>query len=367
LAGRVLGIATMAALGVSLCIPLRMLRHFQVAKSCNTAMWKPTQSDKDIEDPIFRLIARARSKVGLRPVHRVHGGYEKAQADAAEPARTERLLAAPFAWGPRCAGDAYEASSIWLFQARGDLSRSTWCSFSRFQYSFTKLGIQLALAILLGVGTGLQLQPRTVAASVQAVLIGGIQVAYALFLLLLQPNADRLMNAVTACQFGMEAASTLLLYAGSFIDSEDEQAGLQIIAFYIYLLSVILPIAKMVYDSVLKPTVNLLWSREKVNTRAVAYGLINLALFWWRTISQLLCGCKVGSIAVGGGGSGPAIDAEVGATVIAYALNTAALSDSTFSGVSSEGYRSQVSAPEVDGQNTGGTGATQTDHIGPER
>ena len=363
LAGRVAGITTMAALGVALSIPLRMLRHFQVAKSCNHDMWKPTQSDANLDDPLFRLLARARLKLGLQPVHRLHGGYEKAQGDAAEPERTERLLAAPFAHVPRRPGDAYEAASIWLFQARGDLSHANRSSFFAFQYLFTKLVIQLILASLLGVGSGLRLQPRTVAASVQAILVGGTQVAYALFLLLLQPNADRLMNTVTALQFGVEAASTLMLYAGSFIDSKDAQAGIQIHAFYLSLVSVALPIAKMIYDSLLKPAVNLCRSRQKVDPRAVAYGLINLALFWWRAISKLF-GCNVGSGAVGGG-SGPVINVEAGATVVASALNTAALSDSTFA-ADHQGHRARVSASEVDDQ-TEGTGATENQSIGPER
>lgn len=64
---------------------------------------------EEVEDPLMQCLSKLRRRCcGLAPVDRCPGDFEKSKEDATEPARTERLLGAPFALFHRRSGDSFD-------------------------------------------------------------------------------------------------------------------------------------------------------------------------------------------------------------------------------------------------------------------
>ena len=225
------------------------------------AMWrpeKPAQSSRDVTDPALRLLSAVRQSVytnqGRRnsarlermpALHRVRGGFAKEEDETKEPARTERLLAAPLRLYPKAGADTYESLAVTvIFKCRGD-------SRPAVAYHMSRLSAQLLAGLLTGVGAATAEGSTASYALVFSVL--AVQAGVFGWIVSQCPSLDRIDNLVQVISWGGETAATSLLVFASLVDSSSRQRDLELAALVLALVAMALPIAKLLYECVVAP------------------------------------------------------------------------------------------------------------------
>ena len=186
------------------------------------------------------------------------GGFP--QGDLSEPARTERLLAAPFRVRHRRAADAWQAREGYLlFRVNGG----------------NPLGVGYRLFVLttnLLFGTLAGLQPLLPAGSWLALGAAGgvlcLQLGMAVVCLTLLPDADRMISRFAGMQFLLEGISMCILLRAS-VGSAEEERGSAIwiteyrdVAFAIALSAMAVPVMQLLEQRFVTPTVNIVLTRN---------------------------------------------------------------------------------------------------------
>ena len=213
----------LAMIAVFFAVAIRLLIMFNIRY--RSATWRLTQraaSSQAVNDPIFRMLSMLcslrhrlvvdlegpKSERGDVVIQRFHGKFERADADLREPARTERLLAAPCSFSRRVTSDAVDAYGYSLLaRASGSSSRTA-------SFELIVLGAQVTVGLINGIGSA-EAKTRMV-----AVLI--VQACSALWILLTLPSADRMQAVVVGMQFCLESCQTAFL----LVDPAREQASI---------------------------------------------------------------------------------------------------------------------------------------------
>ena len=232
-----------------LAATLTQLVHFHVHHAAGA--WQPIEAPHDadeVDDPGYRWASKARllcCAEATAVLERDLGAFEKAEDEALEPARTERLLRQPLRWLYPTAADALDALSVvWLARASGG-------TFSHTGFAYLALLLQLAIAVLAGVGPALT--PGTTQALAQVVATALLQWGAAAYMLGMRPAADRVENVIVGVQFFCEGGATAALLLASLGSMADAEVALQATAFALALVALFLPIIGKVYDAVVVP------------------------------------------------------------------------------------------------------------------
>jgi len=210
-----------------------------------------------------------------------------------EPARTERILARPFAWHREKPADQLlqRAGSV-LFRVNGG-------SCLGVSFRLIVIGFNLLVGILAG------LKPLIAAGSVaslaQCAAIFSMQIGLAILCFAIAPDADRFFSALAAAQFFAEGLSNLLLFLAGFVSGE-AKLQLQASAFNLGLLAVFVPLIQMFEQRILSPTVKTVQAKG-CNPRALAGAFIVLVASLPAAILKLVSMCG------GGGGGGDNVNA----------------------------------------------------------
>ena len=144
------------------------------------------------------------------------GGFGLPEADSKEPARTERILANPFALHRKHTGDAFNAiEGFLLFRVHGA---------SRMGVCYRLLVI--CVNMLFGVLSGLRplLHPGSQGAMFQAAIICLLQFFMSFVCFRYLPDADRIISRFAGTQFFSEGISSCMLWIATFGDSSGEVA-----------------------------------------------------------------------------------------------------------------------------------------------
>ena len=212
----------------------------------------------EVEDPVLRVMVRfglQRACCRFRTVvDRARGGFELTDDDIVEPARTQRLLARPFALQHDNPSDRFASMSLNL------VGRSRGNSLPGITYDWVELFVQLAIAAALGMG------PSIVAvhgvgsgpATAQLVLVLVLQALLAVWLLAAGPGADRFECNMTAMQFAIEAVLTVCVLADPTGDT------LRLTPLVLGLSAMLLPVGLALYDGVVVSTIKRLRREEKL-------------------------------------------------------------------------------------------------------
>ena len=166
------------------------------------------------------------------------GEFAKDKSETCEPERTERLLAKPLLFFPRCAADAYESMAVTvLFRCRGDAKHA-------MAYHMGKLSAQLAVVALASSGTALA--EGNSAASSLAISALVMQMGVFSWIVCGRPSVDRMDWLVHAASWGFDSAATALLVFSAFAESNGEEAVFAALLFA--LLGMALPMVKLMCD-----------------------------------------------------------------------------------------------------------------------
>ena len=182
------------------------------AANADTAQEASAEADVRAKRSARRLAA-ARASANARLSVRGHrdrksGGYSLPEDDTKEPQRTERLLAAPFAWRRSVVSDAFQAREGYLlFRVNGG-------SCVGRNYRMLVVVVNMAFGVLSGMQP-LLMPSGSVPAYVQTALIVALQLGMSGLCFFVLPDADRLISRFAATQFLLEGISTCVLLANS--------------------------------------------------------------------------------------------------------------------------------------------------------
>lgn len=233
-----------------LMLAITLLVRFN--RTHRSTTWKPNPPitrASQVEDPIFRLMARcrilchpkrsARHPALVALLNRMRGAFARlANGEQTEPARTARILAHPCAFVRGNVSDFLDAYGFSLMaRAAGVTGICVW-------FELTIIVTQLIVSTLNGLGVGLNLVPGSYAAVAQMVSILLTQWAASLWIICGQSAADRLATIAVGTQFALEGCQTLLLLAYTFNQSPTLENG----AFVCALAGLCVPIALLFYD-----------------------------------------------------------------------------------------------------------------------
>ena len=224
----------------------------ELLQRCST-----TEDGRIDEKEFVELLGKLWAKLNwTHPKQRLVGHWAKPHADTVEPARTERILARPFTLFWRCGADCQDAMSFHI------LPNTSGNRFLGVTFQWFFLFIQVLLGAISGVGP--YLASDSAAAINQVLSFAGVTFLWAAVLLIFQPCACRLTNALIVSQCLSEgAASVVLLLAASdgfalrVFDRQSSGVGhpdvvlMQRVGFIMLLLPTFIPIAQSVYDGVL--------------------------------------------------------------------------------------------------------------------
>jgi hypothetical protein len=193
---------------------------------CSPLSPKPSRRQRRLQQRT--MISLRQAKIAAIDMLGDRGGYHDrksgsfavtAPEDAAEPERTERILANPFIFCRRRPGDAFQQREGYLlFRVNGS---------SRLGVSYRV--IVLCINVLFGVISGMQplISPGTAAAHLQTSLVLALQMAMGLLCFCILPDADRVVSRIAGSQFFAEGISTAALLGASFAPATDgAEAGL---------------------------------------------------------------------------------------------------------------------------------------------
>jgi len=221
----------------------------------------------------------------LPPQQRVAGKWVKPPADLAEPARTERLLSAPFTIFWRHSADYLDGYSLCIFP------KASGGHFLGVAFQLLVFVMQVVLGIVSGIGP--YITQGTAAATAQVLSVAVIKLAWAGVLTCFSPCSCGLTNAVIAMQcFSEGLASLLLLLAAQA--SQRDQALTKTLCFLLLLLPVFVPILQKLYDSVIVNIIIPCYERKKLNKQLISQESVKWFLSVPSMVGQFF-GVDVGS------------------------------------------------------------------------
>ena len=279
-----LAIGTLTAVATFLVSSAYFLVSFRLGAG-RIIKFKPGATVPKPADPIMRLRARLRTftySVGkratnFRPNERfrdVHAasrltlkerGYRDRkigawggipEEDAAEPARTNRLLSHPFRFRHVHVGDGWNAREGFLmFRTNG---KHTIGAYYRL--------FVLLVNVLFGVLSGLQpaLSPGSSLALMQATVVAGLQLMMAILCCCATPDADRIVSTFAGSQFLCEATSTACLIFASLLGGSNdagqqvsvgEQRAWLLAAFWAGLIAIFVPMTQLLEQRLVTPMI----------------------------------------------------------------------------------------------------------------
>jgi len=268
-----------------------------------------TSGDRKISEAEFAVILKhVQSKLTLLPPQqRIAGKWAKPPGDLIEPARTERILAAPFRILHTHAADCLDAQSMTI------IAKTNGRAVVGILFQCVMMCMQIFLAILSGLGK--YLAQGGTSASAQVLSIAAIKLVWAIVLVVCSPCACGLTNAVIAGQCLSEGVASILLWAASAgLISDEGMVHLNLITFMLLLVPVFVPIFQKVYDGLV--TLSKL-PKRKANLQTVLLPIIQFSLMLSskfgvgarnfnpkslaRTVKQLLADTSQQGVAIGKG------------------------------------------------------------------
>ena len=207
------------------------------------------------------------------------GAWTLPEEDTDEPARTERLLAHPFALRRSCPGDKFQQrEGFLLFRCNGN---------SRFGVAYRLL--VLITMLIIGIISGLHPlvgPPGSASALAQTLAVVTLQLGLAFLCLRCHPDADRIISIFCGTQFLLEALSTLAMISASLQPPDGVQRW-QEVAFSLALSAMAVPIVVVVEMRLVTPLILLLRTR-KANKLALCAACYMLCAGLRRSIRKLL-------------------------------------------------------------------------------
>lgn len=212
-----------------------VLAHFSIRH--RRASWNALDLPDNpghVEDPLYRLISRARSRMcgslcARTAIERSTGEFERDEADTLEPQRTERLLRR-VTLTRSSPSDALDSLGVtWLADSSGSSCRGVF-------YRWTAVTVSLLIAGICAMGKALETGSQE--AVIQLSVILSLQWGFALWCYILQPAGDRLENLEAGTQFTLEGVMTLVLIRGHCD-----------LALYFGVVALFLPLAVQTYDA----------------------------------------------------------------------------------------------------------------------
>ena len=237
--------------------------------------WRKPEDISEVHDPLYMLVTKVRLRcvpVRIRGqsfvvLDRLRGEFAKADADIAEPQRTERLLAKPVRVFHSFPADAIDGMKLlWLSRASGSYG-----IFGAF-YVWSLLLVQLFIAVLSGVGPSLE--QGSLEATVQVYTMLSLQWAVVLYALLGGPSADRIDNIVITVQYTVEGTSTLLLILQDKVPV-GYQPVFQTLVFYLLLLAMGIPILSKGYEVVVVNLYKCLTNMQEMTMEERCFAIVN--------------------------------------------------------------------------------------------
>ena len=143
-------------------------------------------------------IERLGNKGGFRD--RKSGAFTLPEEDTMEPARTERLLATPFAWMRPRTGDAFQAIEGHFFFRVNGASRVG------MLYRLIVILVNMTFGLLSGLQPLLPL--NSISALAQTSLVLSLQLSMSALCFYFLPDADRIISRFAGTQFLFEGLST---------------------------------------------------------------------------------------------------------------------------------------------------------------
>ena len=220
--------------------------HIHYRALCWNKSTHPSEVNK-VVDPLYRLVSWIRVRIlpkryPARIIDRAKGAFKKPKAWNKEPARTERLLAAPRTFVHPNPADMLDGIGFAL------MARSGGSSLGAAMFEMVALGGNLAVAALNGAGG--VLVPGSNAATAQIIAVLCVQLTVSLYVAILSPSADRVMNILIGSQFALEASGTGIILART-LRPELITADAQAVAFIVALLAMIAPVLQRFYDAII--------------------------------------------------------------------------------------------------------------------
>jgi len=230
--------------GKAMSDQLTSIRQRRALRAAQSVIFRyDMNNDKQISEAEFaQILQRVQSKLTLLPPQqRIAGKWAKPPADLIEPARTERILAAPFRLLRTHAADCQDAMSMTIITKTNGSGAVIGILFQWFG-----MCLQVSMAVLAGLGS--YLAKGGAPASAQVLTIAGIKLVWAVVLVVCNPCACGLTNAVIAGQCLSEGVASILLWAASVGLIDAAKVRLKMITFMLLLVPVFIPIFQKVYD-----------------------------------------------------------------------------------------------------------------------
>jgi len=200
------------------------------------------------------------------------------EADIAEPARTERLLAHPFALRHQRIGDQMQArEGFLLFRVNGTRRINTY-------YRLIVITANILFGVLSGIGP--LLAPYQPLAIAQTAVVMLLQLSMSVLCCTFSPDADRVVSSFAGFQFFMEGTSTAILLAATIrvaLASSPDVAhfalthSLLLSSFWFGLLAIGVPMTQLLEQRFMTPLVLLWRNKGKGNKLALLASAYMLA------------------------------------------------------------------------------------------
>jgi hypothetical protein len=260
------GLIILAVVGLFFLSGFVTLLHFWWYYSADSWEWFEPADLSEVDDPAYWLVSKIRlsccpqrlrgKKFNL--VGRVRGDWTKPEEDVVEPDRTERLLAHPVVLLRPRPGDAIDGNKmLWLNRASGSYG------ISGVLYEWLLLLIQLSIAILTGIGPGIE--PGSPEADAQMFAVICLQYGIAVYTMFGGPSADRIDNFVITAQYLTEGTCTLLLLVSGFPELFDLQPLIQMAVFLLLLFGMFIPILEKGYEAVVVQLIRCVYNMKEMS------------------------------------------------------------------------------------------------------
>ena len=247
-----------------------------------------------VADPLFRLVSKMRACIcrGCLDeksivVDRERGSFQRALDLIVEPARTERLLARPFALFRANSADAVDAFGFSL------LARAGGSSGLAISFDVGVITAQLTVGLLNGIGSGLQLLPGSPGAVAQVMAVFLVQVAICLLITCANASKDRVDGTVVGLQFALEAGQTAALLVHAVIPN----SALLQASFCLSLSALFVPIVQQLYDAIIVPLSRAAKRKDRISWREAVCEALSLFCLLPKVVLRLL-GVKVADSAL---------------------------------------------------------------------
>ena len=309
--GTVLGVVVLLAtvgLYVGLVVDMIRFRRRTRAEAIKWAAAKPKTKPEECADPLMRT----RGALQLRLASKGWLCFKRLKADAVkdrasgafdmsalaeeskEPARTERLLARPFALTHKSVVDQFHARAGTMF------FRVNAASKIGVGWRMIVIGATMTIGFLCGLGVAIK--PGSVGGILQTALVWILQVTLGVLCFTFSPDADKVFSAIAGAQFLAEGLSNMLLFFAAFADYDGWKA-LTSAAFNLSLVGVVVPIVQLLEQRLVTPILKAIYTHG-CNPTALAGALLVLLVSLPGAVLKAikaLCGGGGG----GGGGGGP--------------------------------------------------------------